>query len=57
MNTRTSFEAYRTAHAEFSVGEAFCRYFNENNKVLREEKDDEVAQRQVEAYFSKWGVI
>lgn len=57
QGTRASFDAYyREKYGTLSLGEAFCRYFNEDDSALRSEKDDTVAQQKVDAYFEAWGV-
>lgn len=56
MTTVAKFnEYYNQNRSRFSLGEAFCRYFNVDNPVLKAEKNDEKAQRRINVYFRQWG--
>jgi hypothetical protein len=58
MTTRSGFDVfYRENYDRLSLGDAFCRYFNVDDLALKAQKDDKIAQENVDEYFRKWGVI
>lgn len=55
VQNRAAFDAYyRDNYGIMSLGEAFCHFFNKDDAALRAEKDDEVAQEKIDAYFESF---